>query len=269
MAEAPINPLDRPGYRLDFHDEFEGEEIDRSKWMPFYMPHWSSRERAAARYALSGSALTLCIADDQPPWCPEFDGDVRCSSLQTGLFAGPLGHPVGQHRFNPAARVREAQETLALYVPTHGYFEIRAKAALGPDDLAAIWMIGFEDRPERSGEITICELFGNRITNGATELCYGIKPLHDPRLTADDFYVDSLGFDPSEFHVYAVEWAPDGVEFFFDNKRLRRIRQSPAYPMQFMLNVYALPSATPSAAARELPRFTIDYFRAYRPDEGY
>ena len=66
------------------------------------------------------------IEDDQPPWCPEFDGGTRVSSLQTGVFAGPLGSGVGQHRFTPDAVVREEQVERRLYTPQYGFFELRA-----------------------------------------------------------------------------------------------------------------------------------------------
>ncbi len=264
-GEAPRNPRERSGYRLDFDDDFDGGALDRSKWVPYYLPHWSSRAASAPRYSLSGGCLTLFVADDQPPWCPEFDGDVRCSSIQTGLFAGPVGSAIGQHRFKQGLSVREAQEPAALYVPQYGYFELRAKMDLGPDDLASLWMIGFEDQPNRSGEITVCEVFGNGIGRETTELGYGIKPVNDPDLTADEFHVDTLPFDPGAFHVYGAEWRPDGVAFFLDNIPLGSVAQSPAYPMQFMLNVYALPPSASNTGVRHRPSFTIDYIRGYGP----
>jgi hypothetical protein len=52
--------------------------------------------------------LRLLIEADQSPWCPELDGDVRVSSLQIGVFTGPVDSKVGPHRFAPAAVVREA-----------------------------------------------------------------------------------------------------------------------------------------------------------------
>ena len=67
----------------------------------------------------------MLITEDQQPWCPEYDGEVRVSSLQTGLFAGPVGSSVGQHRFNPAAVVREAQRNVRLYTPQYGRIELR------------------------------------------------------------------------------------------------------------------------------------------------
>ena len=267
MAEVPPNPIEKPGYRLEFHDEFDGHELDTDKWLPFYLPQWSSAEASAARYHTANGALELRIEEDQPPWCPEWDGPVRVSNLQTGVFSGPEGSAIGQHRFRPACIVRTFQSARRTYVPRYGYFEFRASASLGPQDLAAVWMIGFEDTPENSGEITICEIFGKAVRPGAAVLGHGIKPVNDPRLRAGDFHEDEMSFDPAGYHIYAAEWTPAGVDFFLDNRRLRHVAQSPGYPMQFMLNVYELEATRRSAAS--LPRFSFDYFRAYQPEGGY
>src|SRR5690606_17847849 len=72
--DVPANPLEKPGYALEFHDEFDGPDIDPEKWLPFYLPHWSSRAQSAPRYTLQDSCLVLQITRDQQPWCPEFDG---------------------------------------------------------------------------------------------------------------------------------------------------------------------------------------------------
>ncbi len=250
-------PDDHHGYRLEFADDFRGAELDRSKWLPHYLPQWSSRAASAARYRLTPEGLELTIAPEQRPWCPEFDGAVRVSSLQTGVRSGLLGFPDGQHRFNPQVRVREIQAEQRLYVPLHGRFELRARLSLGPGQLGALWAVGFEDRPERSGEITIMEIFGDTIDADGAVLGYGIKQVNDPALTTE-FHQDRLAFDPAQFHLYAAEWSPAGVDFFLDGRRLRRSAQSPAYPMQFMLNVYEL-SRRGSAAVdggRLLPRLS-------------
>lgn len=262
--DAPPNPPEKPGYRLDFRDEFNGTALDPGKWVPFYLPHWSSREQSRSRYELAGGTLSLRIDADQEPWCPEFDGAVRCSSLQTGLFAGPLGSRSGQHRFNERVMVREAQPPMRLYVPQYGYFELRAKARLGANHLAALWMIGFEDRPKDSGEITIMEIFGRNVTAEGTRLGHGIKRVTDPRLV-QDFHEDLLPFDPADWHVYAAEWTPAGVDFYLDGRKLRTIAQSPAYPMQFMLNLYQLPGMEPAGFQ---PSFTVDYLRAWQKLDG-
>ena len=252
---------DKPGYVLEFDEDFAGPELDRRHWLPHYLPQWSSRAASAARYAIADGCLTLRIDPDQKPWCPEFDGDVKVSSLQTGLFAGPLGSAIGQHRFNERVRVREAQPTERHYVPLCGYFELRARADIGIDNLVALWMIGFEEQPEDSGEITVMEIFGRNVGSEGTRLGHGIKRVNDPRLD-QDFHEDLLPFNPIDWHVYAAEWTPDHVDFFIDGRRLRRIAQSPAYRMQFMLNIYELPGAR--TVRNEPATLTIDYLRGYR-----
>ena len=246
-------------YELEFSDDFRGPSLDRSKWLPFYLPHWSSRERAAAYYATGADGLTLSIAPDQPAWCPEVDGPIRVSSIQTGEFAGALGSPVGQHRFKPDLRVAQEQSEERLYVPLHGRFEMRARMVLHPGQLAALLMIGFEDEPHRSGEITIMEIFGDSVDGFGAELGHGIKAVNDPALVTD-FAARRLSFEPQKFHVYAAQWDATGVSRpDFDDVLLRRIEQSPAYPMQFMLNVYELrPSDAPP------PVMQVDWFRGFR-----
>lgn len=257
MDDIARTPLERPGYACVFDSTFRGPALDRSQWLPFYLPHWASRAAAAARYTVGAAGLTLTVAPDQPPWCPEFDGGVRVSSLQTGAFSGPLGSAIGQHRFRDGLRVREPQEAERLYVPRYGYVEMRARMALGPGQLAALWMIGFEEVPAHSGEITIMEIFGDAIDDRGTGLGHGIKPLNDPALRRE-FWDERLDFDPRDWHVYAADWSPSGVAFFLDGRQLHRTTQSPDYPMQLMLNVYELaPAAAPP------PVLMVDYVRGY------
>jgi hypothetical protein len=242
----------------EFGDDFRGPALDRSKWLPFYVPHWSSRAAARACAETGPSGLLLTIAPEQQPWLPEVDGPIRVSSIQTGEFAGPLDSGIGQHRFKPGLRVREEQLMERLYVPLHGRFEMRARMKLHPGQLGALWMIGFEDQPDRSGEITIMEIFGDSIDATSAELGHGIKAINDPQLSTD-FAAPRLQFSPADWHVYAATWDADGVSFYFDSALLRRVKQSPAYPMQFMLNVYEL---TPTGAPP--PRMQVDWFRGYR-----
>ena len=145
-------------WELEFEDTFESDTLDRARWLPYYLPHWSSRERAAARYEVGGGRLRLLIEHDQEPWCPELDGDLRVSSLQTGIFAGPLGSRAGQHRFHPDAVVREEQPPERLYTPHFGRVELSARALADPRCMVSLWLIGYEDEPERSGELCVCEL---------------------------------------------------------------------------------------------------------------
>ena len=267
LMKVPPNPVEKPGWQLEFQDEFKGDTLDIGKWIPYYLPQWSSRKRSAPRYALGDGTLSLLIEADQLPWCPEFDGYTKVSSLQTGLHSGPLGSPTGQHRFSKNLVVREAQPTQKIYTPLYGYFEARVKAVAAPGYLCALWMIGFEEEPEESGEIAIFELFGDRITPTESEVRYGVHPWDDRSLT-DEFYREVLPIDATRFHIYALEWTPAHIDFYVDNVKRRTIRQKISYPMQFMLGIYELPGTV--SDRRDYPRqFVIDYFRGYRPQGGY
>ena len=120
---------------------------------------------------------------------------------------------------------------------------------------------------QHCAEICICELFGVDSSSDSSVVQFGVHPFHDPDV-ADDFRALSLPIDTGEFHVYAVEWAPDSVTFFVDNEEVGVVHQSLPYRMQFMLGLYELPERTPSGTA--YPKsFKVDYFRGYQPAEGY
>lgn len=249
------------GYVLDLEDDFGSNELDRSLWHPHYLPQWSSRARSTARYELTDSTLHLRIDQDQAPWCPEFDGDTRVSSLQTGVFAGPVGSTLGQHRFDPRVVVREEQPVLRLYTPQYGVFVIRAAVPADPACMASLWMIGYEDQPEHSAEICVFEIFGRDISEDATAVGVGLHPFADPAIE-NDFEQIVLPLDARELHTYAVEWGPTRTTFFVDAEAIKVVEQSPSYPMQFMLGIYEFgsPSAGPYPK-----RFIVDSFSGYRP----
>jgi len=257
----------KAGYELEFEDTFDGDKLDESRWLPYHLPQWSTRERAAARYQIGGRCLRLLIEADQQPWCPELDGEVRVSSLQTGVYAGALGSTIGQHRFNADAVVTEEQPNVRLYTPQYGLIELRAKAIDDPRCMVALWMIGYEDEPARSAEICVCEIFGRDVEPERAKVGMGVHPFGDPDI-ADDFTTESVPIDAREFHVYAAEWTPEQVSFFVDGEQIRTVPQSPAYPMQLMLGIYEFPADDDASdGAGTYPKeFVVDYVRGYRGD---
>ncbi|MEO8613447.1 MAG: glycoside hydrolase family 16 protein [Chloroflexota bacterium] len=272
-GDFPPNPLEKAGYHLEVHDEFDSPELNTALWLPYYLPHWSSRARTVPRYSLENSSLVLKITQDQAPWCPEFDGEVRCSSIQTGQFSGAVGSKTGQLRFSDACTVRETQTNVQTYTPQYGFFELRAKGLRTSANHAAWWMIGYEDSPEKSGEIAIFELVGSHTSPTSSGVRFGVHPWSDPTLR-DEFYEEYLSIDTAQFHIYALEWTPTHLDFYVDNVKIKTIQQSLHYPMQFMLDIYEHPfeGAWTGVYNRNDPypkTFTIDYFRAYQPDQGY
>ncbi|QLG44741.1 glycoside hydrolase family 16 protein [Costertonia aggregata] len=259
--EEPLMKLS-DDYVLQFNENFNSKELDSTNWLPYFLPHWSSRKQAAANYEIEDGNLVLKITKEQQPWCPSLNGDIKCSNIQTGIYSGAIGSKIGQHRFSEDCVVTEEQPTKRLYTPKYGYFEIRAKANIEPSDMVAFWMIGFEDRPEHSGEICIMEIFGHQIEKDSLINGSGIHPFGDKGLV-DDFHYDKLKMDISEFHTFSVDWQPNFVKYYVDGKHIRTINQSPNYPMQFMIDIFEFPDKPQSEVSAYPKEFIIDYVKGY------
>ncbi|MFC3282145.1 glycoside hydrolase family 16 protein [Litchfieldella rifensis] len=261
MSERRRDYTVQSGRSLIFVDDFDGPCLDQGKWFPFYLPHWSSPEAGMARFRIADSRVRLFIADDQEPWCPEFDGDVKVSNLQTGHYAGPLGSRTGQHRFRDGLIVRSELPEQRLFLPRYCRLEMKARARLNPWNLAALWLIGFGNEQHHSGEITVFEAFGHDCSGSVAQIGRGIKKINDPALS-DELDKGELRINVQDWHIYAMDWTPAGVEFFVDGKLVTRTRQSPDYPMQLMLNFYDLPDGRSRENASDA-WFDVDYIKAY------
>jgi glycosyl hydrolase family 16 len=261
--------IDRSEYELEVDETFERPQLDDRLWLPNYLPHWSSRSATRARYDVGGGELRLRIDADQPPWNPEKDGWIRVSGLQTGQSSGPVGSRSGQLQFTDGLVVREAQPVEALYTPTYGLFEVRLRAIADPANMVALWMIGFEDEPERSGEICVCEIFGRDVTPGAARVGIGIHPWADPALR-DDFEQVDIEIDVRDAHWYAAEWRAGVVRFYVDERLVKVTEQAPIYPMQSMLTLYEFGDGPdPVSPTDAYPKVAVvERFRGWRPVTG-
>lgn len=247
------------GHKLVIDEQFDGSELDRTRWIPYYLPQWAGRERSRAQFRLTNKRLELFIAEDQPAWLPEVEGDLRVSSLQSGCFAGPVGSTIGQHRTNDRLVVVEEQPVQRLVTPMFGAVELRASWIPHRDYMVAFWMIGFEDEPHRSAEICVCEMFGSDASDDMALVGMGVHPFGDPMIT-DDFDKVPAAIDIGATHDYAAVWTPGDITFFIDGEPEKRVEQSPQYPMQLMLNIYGF------AADRDRPPcqpFTVHHVRVH------
>jgi hypothetical protein len=252
--------LDRSQYVLEFSDTFEGPDLDSTKWIPSYLPQWSNTERARARYRLDSGVLALMIEEDQPPWSPEHNGGLRVSNLQTGVFSGPPGSTIGQHKFTKGLIVSEAQTEQRLYTPHYGLIEARVAAIADPACMVALWMIGFEDVPEQSAEICVFEIFGSDIGSDTAITGLGIHPFGDP-LLHDEFLKIQLAADVTEFHTYSADWTPESVTFYFDDQLVAKVRAVPELPNAAHAQCLRVRGRSPLSVSK---KFLVDWVRGYR-----
>jgi hypothetical protein len=226
---------------LDLDEDFRGPALDPARWLPHYLPHWTTPDRSAARYDLTPAGLRLRIDADQPAW-REQDGPMRVSNLQSGSFSGPVGSGVGQHRSTEGLRVVTQQPTRRLFLPSSGLVEADLRATADPTTMLAVWLVGFEDAPERSGEICLAELFGDRVGAEGSTVNMGVKAHSDPALV-DDMAAVSLDLDATRWHTYAAAWDARSVDFFVDGAPVRSVEQSLTYPLQLMVDLFEFPGS--------------------------
>ena len=236
-------------------DDFSEDRLNENYWIPTYLPQWSNRKKSIPSYKIQDSILTLYISDKQEPWCPEWNGEIRVSNLQTGVYSGKVGSSEGQHRFDEELVVREEQEKCFLITPKYGTVEMKARCRISNENVAALWLIGIEEEPHQSAEICLLELKGYNGKDNSAIRGFGVHPFGDKKIR-DEFYEERFNIDVTKWNTYRFTWTRNDITFFINDNRVKTIKQSPDYPMQIMLNLYDLQNIN-----NESNVFEIDYVK--------
>ena len=167
-----------------------------------------------------------------------------------------------------SARVK----TQGLFSQTYGRFEARIKTPSGAGIWPAFWLLGDGVSTvgwPQAGEIDIMELVGQRpnIISGS---------VHGPGNFAAGGISKTYGFQndrfDADFHLFAIEWGVNYIDFYVDDKLYQRITPSDVkewvfnQPFHIILNVavggnlVGFPnSSTPFPQTME-----VDYVRVYK-----
>jgi hypothetical protein len=222
--------------------------LDRARWFPYYLPHWSSKEQARARFDLD-DGLLLFIEPDQDLWCGDLHEEpLRVSAIQSAAR-------VGQQPFRDGLVVRDAYPDFTGFAARYGEVSITMSGVVSPRSMFAAWLSGIEDEPHHAGEICIAEIFGSDVRPDGADVGIGIKQLGDPALI-HDFSTIRLDLDVTEQHVYAARWSPGLTVFSVDGVEVRRGDQAPDYPLQLMIGVFDFPDRA-QPADTGLPQMRI------------
>lgn len=267
FSASDVPPVDKPGYRLIFQDEFEGETLDDSRWVPQYLSSWAQKpELAEPTYIMENGLMRLQIFAETQPWCPEYDGETVVSGFTTG-------DRNALHNWNGTNAVRNPVEMQATHLNQYGYYEIRAKGQSGSARHAAWWLLGFEDVPDESAEIDIFEILGNN----SHKVPVNFHAWNDPDAPdGGGFSYTNRQMDfHEEFHIYGFNWiegggqgeAPDKMEFYVDGVKTGERNVNIDYPVLQLFSLYEkraggwtgiwLPKPYPNT-------FDIDYVRVYK-----
>ncbi|WP_341579828.1 hypothetical protein [Microbacterium schleiferi] len=227
----------RPDRAPDFDDRFDGA-LSAERWVPHYLPHWTTPDRSEARYRITPEGVELRIEHDQLDWRPE-DAPLRVSNLQTGTFSGPLGSASGTHRHRDDVRVRTEAPLRLLFAPAGGRIDLTVSATRDDGCMLAAWLVGTEHRsPTDSGEICIFEIDADAVRE-STVARSGVKAHHDPRMRTDMAEV-TVPFDASSPHTWTVMWGSGGTVIGCEGRVVRRIAQAPDYPLFLMIDLFEI-----------------------------
>ena len=244
---------------MELVEQFRGHALDPAVWVPYYLPHWSSRASSAPTYEVADGELRLRIPPSQGLWAEGIHATpIRVSCVQTANFSGPVGSSIGGQPFLKDQVVREAQETFWGYTPRYGHIEARMRGVVSPRSMVAFWMSGLEDEPQRSGEICVMEVFGDAITETTANVGLGLHKFHDPALT-EEWSTIPLEIDITDFHVYGVDWRPGSLVFTIDGAAVRRIEQAPDYPVQLEIGVFDFPDKATGDEPLQTPELVVSH----------
>ena len=110
--DYPPNPLEKEGYRLIFHDEFDGKEINTDKWIPEYLPSWpKDRSVCTPTYEMKNGIIRLIIDKNSKN---EFDNGMYISGFMSASRTG-------LHHYDPKKKALHQIKTEATQINQYGY----------------------------------------------------------------------------------------------------------------------------------------------------
>ena len=196
---------------------------------------------------LIGSAslilLSGCTSPPKAHWAEEFEGATLSEdnwNLELGDGCPQLcgwGNNEAQiytsanHRLEDGKLIITARKEDSLYTSAristqgkmkfqYGRLEVRAKLPKGKGIWPAIWLLGSnigEVGWPRCGEIDILEYVGKAPGEVFTSL--HTQNSHGNTINTRTTQIEGIEED---FHLFALEWEPDGIEFFVDGRPVYR-----------------------------------------------
>lgn len=248
-AAPPVSAADAlapAGWTLVWSDEFDGTELDRTKWVAETGGHgWGNKE--LQHY--TGRPENVQVADGK-------------------LVIEARRERHGDNNYT-SARLKTAGRMEQL----HGRFEARIKVPSGQGIWPAFWMLGADIGTigwPRAGEIDIMEIIGKEPAN-----VYGT--LHGPGYSGDKAFSKpsrlERGIFADAYHVFAVEWERGEIRWYHDGTLYHTARPDLVngdwvfeHPFFVLLNlaVGGLWPGYPDSTTVLPQQMLVDYVRVYK-----
>jgi beta-glucanase (GH16 family) len=194
---------------LVWSDEFEGKEIDRSKWdfdlgNGFY-------DYNAKQWINGWGNEELQYYTREPENAFVKEGLLHIKAIKESI------HNCGYTSARIKTRKRDGS---ALFNQCYGKFEFRAKLPTGKGVWPALWMLPQSDKYgtwPSSGEIDILEARGQEPNKILGTLHFGSRwPANAHK--ENNLLLPNNG-TIADFHTYAIEWEPGEIRWLLDGKQ--------------------------------------------------
>lgn len=217
-------------WKAVWSDEFDGKELDRSKW-DFRLHYWGRRSPTFTDEGveLDGNGtmkIQLIRRGD----------DFYSAHLQTGGMTFDLPRDPDCNTFWPFGTKKKP-----LFMHRYGYYEIRCRLPHSDGWHAAFWLqapgIGSHPDPEQCG--VECDVMENyrQHTNGTLGCGCGWNGYGKENKWYGHFWFPYVETEDG-WHRYGVDWRPDGYIFYADGQEVGR-QMAPECPVshvdQFIL----------------------------------
>ena len=214
-------------WKLVWNDEFDGTELDMTKWSFRY--HILQKRQIC----LTDEAATLDGKGNLVLSLMEKDGHYYCSQLQTGEnYMDRPGEKFEENGFAwPIDKFSEPK-----FLHKYGYYEIRCKLQTQEGWWSAFWLqsptIGCCPDPEVAGvEVDIMESFRRDNTVSHNNHWSGYGPDHKCAGSGDIKLEDT----PDGYHTFGLEWTPEEYIYYIDGKETWRCSEAVSQREQFIL----------------------------------
>ena len=206
------DPSNSGGWILNmrFSDEFDGDELDRDKWIVQGEDgkYFTWRGRAPAQYAAHNLRIQDGVLKLRSQWEPDFDFHPQPHN----------GFSYGQYKGEPMPVTAAAVISRDRFM--HGYMEVRTKAG-DAAVTSAFWAIGYQS------EIDFYEQLGRPKRQGSirdNHYMFSIYDWRPPVVRPNKIWTHTheLPFRVAdEFHVYGCEWGDEYLKFYLDGELVR------------------------------------------------
>lgn len=246
LVPPGVDASEAAGWKLVWRDEFDGDRLDAAKWSHRYLGPRDGAVISDDCVSVGDGLLRV--------WVKEKDGVLHNGMIGTRNKFEPLyGIVAGRIRFP-----RQQGQHGSLWMQPANAEKIPDNPALSGAEIDIIEWFG-----ERRDAGTACNLYWPGIKDGK----FDVKANHAGG--TKDFKLLSKGVLPSDdFHVYSVEWSPEGYMFRMDGHETYRITDGVSKVPQYLI----LSLLTAAWEATRLDRtklpdsMDVDWVRVWQAD---